>query len=230
MSASPLALLAAGCLALCALPAAAAETVLLPVKQVFPGDDGAAVARLDQPLAGLIQAWRARTGRQAFQKRMVVHKARRRLDVFADGDLLKSYLVELGLAPAGAKQRQGDMRTPEGDYFLCTRNRASRFTRFLGISYPSPAEAAAAVAAGKVGAAVERDTRAAYRRRDRCPPQLTSLGGAVGIHGKGEWERRGEAFALVDWTWGCVALRDQDVLELFDGYAEVGIPIQILAD
>jgi murein L,D-transpeptidase YafK len=230
MPASPLALLTAGCLALSAASAGAAESILLPVKQVFPGDDGAAAATLDRPLAGLVEAWRARTGKRTFQKRIVVHKARRRLDVFADGDLLKSYLVELGLAPVGAKRRQGDMRTPEGDYFLCTRNRASQFTRFLGISYPSPAAAAAAVAARKVGAAVERDTVAAYRTRDRCPPQLTSLGGAVGIHGKGEWERRGEAFALVDWTWGCVALRDQDVLELFDGYAEVGIPIRIVAD
>ena len=62
---------------------------------------------------------------------------------------------------------------------------------------------------------------------DRCPPQETKLGGAVGIHGKGSWERRGDGFALVDWTWGCVAVRDQDILELFDRYAEVGIPVRI---
>lgn len=222
--------LTGACLLLSACPALAAEAIVLPERQVFPGDDGASAATLDQPLSGLIRAWKERTGQRTFRKRIVIHKARRRLDLFADGALLKSYLVELGLSPVGEKRRQGDMKTPEGDFFLCTRNRASQFTRFLGISYPSPAVAAAGVSARRVGAAVEREVRAAYRAGDRCPPQLTPLGGAVGIHGKAEWARRQGGYALVDWTWGCVALRDQDILELFDEYAEVGIPIRIEAE
>jgi len=161
---------------------------------------------------------------------MVVHKARRRLDVYADGEVLKSYVVELGLAPVGDKQALGDRRTPEGDLYVCSKNRASAFTRFIGLSYPTPAAAAAGVAAGRVTAAVEREVRAAYRTRRRCPPQGTALGGAVGIHGKGEWERRPEGFAVVDWTWGCLGLRDEDVVELFDHYAEVGVEVRIEAD
>jgi murein L,D-transpeptidase YafK len=219
-------------LALAALaPAARAGPVwIVPERQVFPGGDGASADTLDRPLAGLIQAFRQRTGKRTFRKRIVVHKARRRMDVYADGEVLKSYLVELGASPVGDKRRQGDMRTPEGDLFLCTVNRASQFTRFLGLAYPTPAGAAAGVAERRVGAAVERDVRAAYRTRDRCPPQLTPLGGAVGIHGSGQWERRPDGFALSDWTWGCVAVRDQDILELFEHYAEVGIAVEILKD
>jgi murein L,D-transpeptidase YafK len=214
-----------------ALPGlAAAAPLLLPERQAFPGGDGASAATLDQPLAKLIQAWKERTGRSTFRKRMVVHKARRRLDVFADEEILKSYLVELGTAPVGDKRERGDRRTPEGDLFVCSLNRASQFTRFLALAYPSPAAAAAGVSSGRVGPAVEREVRAAHRDRNRCPPQGTALGGAVGIHGSGAWERRAEGFALWDWTWGCVAVRDRDILELFEGYSQVGLSVRIEAE
>jgi murein L,D-transpeptidase YafK len=209
-------------------PASRAEPgVVLPLAQVFPGADGATEETLDRPLAERIAAWKARTGKRTFAKRIVVHKARRRMDVYADGDILKSYVIALGPAPLGDKRAQGDRRTPEGDLFVCTMNRRSQFTRFLGLSYPTPEAAAAAVAAGRVSPPVERSVRAAYRTRDRCPPQQTALGGAVGIHGRNAWERRPEGFRLVDWTWGCVAVRDEDILELFDGYAEIGVPVRI---
>lgn len=214
------------------LPAAvrAGSPIVLPERQVFPGEDGASPATLDRPLAGLIQEWKERTGKRTFRKRIVIHKSRRRMDVFADEALLKSYLVELGPSPSGDKRKQGDMKTPEGDLFVCSRNRASQFTRFLNLAYPTPASARAAVADGRVGAAVERQVQAAFRQRDRCPPQGTRLGGAVGIHGGAIWEKRAEGYALVDWTWGCVAVRDADILELFNGYAEVGTPVRIEAD
>jgi murein L,D-transpeptidase YafK len=218
--------------AACALPALArgSAPLVLPERQVFPGGDGASPATLDQPLSALLQAYRDRTGRRTFRKHLVVHKARRRLDVFADETIVKSYLVELGSAPAGDKRAKGDRRTPEGELFLCSVNRVSQFTRFLALAYPSPAAASAGVAAGRVPAAVERAVRAAHAARDRCPPQETALGGAVGIHGRAEWERRADGYALWDWTWGCVAVRDQDILELFEQYAEVGLPVRIEAE
>jgi len=209
---------------------AAASPLLLPEHRVFPGGDGASAATLDRPLAELLAAWQARTGRRTFRKRLVIHKARRRLDLYADEAIVKSYLIELGPRPLGDKRREGDMRTPEGDLFICAKNRASRFTRFLGLAYPTPEAAAAGVASGRVGRAVEREVRAAYAARDRCPPQATALGGAVGIHGSAAWQRRPEGFALEDWTFGCVALRDPDILELFDGYAEVGLEVRIEAE
>ncbi len=221
----------AALLVLCpgARPAGAADERVLPARLIFPGGDGASPDTLDRPLATLVHAWKERTGKRTFRKRIVVHKARRRMDVFADDDIVKSYVVSLGLSPTGAKRAQGDMRTPEGDFFLCARSRASRFTRFLGLSYPSPVDAAEGVSAGRVRPTVERAARAAYRTRHRCPPQGTRLGGAVGIHGKADWQRRPDGFALVDWTWGCVAVRDQDILELFEEYAEIGVPVTISA-
>ncbi len=213
-----------------ALDGRAAPVTVIPASRAFPPGDGASAETLDRPLVELLAAWKARTGKRTFRKRIVVHKARRRMDVLADGDIVKSYLVSLGPSPVGDKAARGDMRTPEGELFLCTRNRVSQFTRFLGLSYPTPAAAAAGLATGRVKPGAERAVREAYRSRDRCPPQGTGLGGAVGIHGKSEWERTPEGFALADWTWGCVAVRDQDIRELFDHYAEVGVEVRIEAE
>ena len=208
----------------------AAGMVYLSEDRVFPGNDGAFPESLDKPLPELIEAWKVRTGKKKFKKRIVIHKARRRLDLYADETILKSYIVNLGLQPVGDKRRQGDMRTPEGDLFICTKNRASQFTRFLGLAYPTPASAREGVRSGKVGDRVEKAVALAYRRRDRCPPQNTPLGGAVGIHGSGGWDRRPGGYAIPDWTWGCVGLRDSDILEIFNGYAEVGVQVQIHAE
>ena len=216
-----------------AMPAAHSEQPAvrtLPAREVFPGGDGASAATLDTPLPALVQSWQETTKKRAFRKKIIVHKARRRLDVFADETLLKSYIVNLGLAPEGDKNRQGDMRTPEGDLFICSMSRVSRFTRFLNLAYPTPRSARAGVESGRVNARVEEDVLGAFRQRNRCPPQNTPLGGAVGIHGSGGWESRPGGYVVTDWTWGCVGLRDSDILELFDGYAEVGLQVQIEAD
>jgi L,D-peptidoglycan transpeptidase YkuD (ErfK/YbiS/YcfS/YnhG family) len=46
----------------------------------------------------------------------------------------------------------------------------------------------------------------ALERRER-PPWNTPLGGEIFIHGNGSQS---------DWTWGCVALDNEDMKELFD--------------
>lgn len=194
---------------------------------VFPPGEEALERTLEVPLATLLAAEQKRVGHAPRERAWVLHKARRRLDVLVDGVAIKSYLVDLGEAPEGAKTVQGDRKTPEGDYFLCTVNKQSQFTRFLGIGYPTVAEAEVARKAGLIDESTLRATRAAWKAKDRCPPQQTKLGGWVGIHGKGDWARSATGFTVVDWTWGCVGLRDADVLELFTGFAAVGQRIRI---
>jgi murein L,D-transpeptidase YafK len=185
--------------------------------------------RLDQPLASSIHAWKKRTNRKTFAKKIVVYKESRRLDVYADAEVLKSYVVNLGGDPASAKRRQGDSATPEGELFVCAKNRRSQFHRFLALAYPTPADAERGVKEKLASAAELEATRAAYRERSGCPPQGTRLGGAVGIHGSGGFQIEGERAVIVDWTLGCVAVRDRDIDELFDDYAEIGTPVLIYA-
>jgi hypothetical protein len=210
--------------------AQAQELEVLTQTQIFPGNDGTSSETLERPLPDLIKAYQQRTHKKTFNKRMVLHKSKRRLDLYADDEILKSYVVNLGGAPEGDKHIEGDQKTPEGDLYICAKNRSSHFTRYLGIAYPTPDWAREAAKEGKVSEKVVRDTEAAFRKRDRCPPQTSPLGGVVGIHGKGGWEKRGDDIVGVDWTLGCVGLRDPDILEIFNTYAEVGISLHIQAD
>jgi lipoprotein-anchoring transpeptidase ErfK/SrfK len=57
------------------------------------------------------------------------------------------------------------------------------------------------------------------QRRGQRPPWDTPLGGTVGIHGNG---------AGSDWTWGCVALEDGDIEELWE-VCPLGTPVVIQA-
>lgn len=139
------------------------------------------------------------------QPRLEVWKAERRLRLWSGNRLLKEYPVALGFAPAGRKLRQGDGRTPEGRYYLCYRNGTSRFHRFLGLSYPGPEDARRGLRAGLISRRTARLIRSAGLWR-RKPPWDTALGGAVGLYGGGVGQ---------DWTWGCVALTNDAIEELY---------------
>lgn len=143
-----------------------------------------------------------------------VEKERRTLILGAGRTVVARYPVGLGSAPVGHKARAGDHRTPEGRYFVCTRNAGSRYHLFLGISYPNVIDARA----HRLDPALVRRIERAERERG-APPWDTTLGGTVGIHGGG---------AGVDWTWGCVALDDAAIEELWVA-CPIGTPIEIVA-
>jgi L,D-peptidoglycan transpeptidase YkuD (ErfK/YbiS/YcfS/YnhG family) len=52
----------------------------------------------------------------------------------------------------------------------------------------------------------QRDAIVRAIKRKQAPPQYTPLGGLIYIHGHG---------ASSDWTWGCVALENADIEELY---------------
>jgi hypothetical protein len=56
--------------------------------------------------------------RDAIADRILVEKSARRLTLFQKGRALKIYSVALGRAPEGAKEYEGDQRTPEGIYSI----------------------------------------------------------------------------------------------------------------
>lgn len=139
------------------------------------------------------------------QPELRVFKAAHRLELWASGRLLKTYPIGLGAAPELDKEREGDHRTPEGRLYVCTRNEISKFHLFLGLSYPGPEDAARGLRDKLITRAQHDAILDAHRRKAR-PPWDTKLGGTVGIHGHG---------AGSDWTWGCVALEDEAIEELW---------------
>jgi murein L,D-transpeptidase YafK len=151
------------------------------------------------------------------EPRIVVVKSRRQLQLFSRHRLVRTYRVGLGLNPVPPKTRAGDRATPEGRFYVCLKNPHSQFFMSLGLSYPSPADAEQGLRAGLITAA-QRDRILAAQHRHRVPPWDTALGGEVFIHGNG---------SSTDWTWGCVALDDPDMRELF-AVTPIGTPVTIL--
>jgi hypothetical protein len=147
---------------------------------------------------------------------LYIYKEKHRLYVLERGVLVREYPVGLGPNTVGDKEREGDGRTPEGEFYICLKNGASKFFRSLGLSYPTRKHAERAFMAGMISPDEYRDIILALERSSR-PPWDTALGGEIFIHGGG---------AHVDWTDGCVALYDSDMEELYQ-IAHIGTRVVV---
>ena len=149
--------------------------------------------------------------------RIVVYKQQRKLEFYSDQKLLRTYRVALGFNPVPDKQREGDGATPEGEFYIFVKNNKSAYYLSLGISYPNAEDAQRGFRDGLINKK-QRDAILEAMKRKTAPPQYTQLGGLIYIHGNG---------AGKDWTWGCVALENADIKELYDAVS-VGTPVKIL--
>jgi len=123
---------------------------------------------------------------------IVVEKAKRVLTAFSNGKVLRTYRVALGRSPVGAKECEGDNRTPEGEFIIDSRLEKSGYHRALHISYPKPSDIARAKAGG-------------YQP-----------GGAIMIHGiKNGFGWLGSLHTKSDWTRGCIAVTNPEIEELW---------------
>src|SRR5690242_12920502 len=69
--------------------------------------------------------------------KILILKSARKLQLLHGTKVLKEYKVALGTHPVGAKEREGDGKTPEGEYVIDYRNQNSQFHRALHVSYPN---------------------------------------------------------------------------------------------
>jgi murein L,D-transpeptidase YafK len=141
--------------------------------------------------------------RDAVADRILVKKADRELALFRNGQLLKRYRVALGRAPVGAKEYEGDQRTPEGIYTIDFHKADSDFHLALHISYPE-----------------QHDI-------DRAATEGLSAGSDIMIHGLpngGGWI--GRFHRRRDWTAGCIAVTDFEIEEIYRAVPD-GTPIEI---
>jgi hypothetical protein len=130
------------------------------------------------------------------------------LEIVLGGRGVKRYPVSLGRNPLGRKVQQDCLTTPEGKYAIGYFKPQSQFYKAIGINYPTAIDRA-------------RYTRALRRGLlDAEDGEKPSIGGAVQIHGGGIGN---------NWTWGCVAMRNPDIKELFEaGMLKVGTRIWIV--
>lgn len=148
---------------------------------------------------------------------IIIRKTQRVLEVYDRGKLVKTFTVVLGFAPTGDKEVEGDGKTPEGEFYVFTKNPKSRFYLSLGLSYPSKDDARRGLAAGVITKSQLDEIVSAIDAR-KMPPQKTGLGGEIFIHGGGIGR---------DWTLGCVALKNEEIEEIFNA-VKIGTLVTIL--
>lgn len=136
---------------------------------------------------------------------ILIEKSKRLLTLVRENGSALTFPVALGKCPEGHKLREGDFRTPEGEYYVCTKNEKSKYHLALGLSYPNPTDADAALERGEITVSQHEAIFAAHEA-GRRPPWDTPLGGFIMIHGGG---------IASDWTAGCIALENKDVEILF---------------
>jgi len=128
--------------------------------------------------------------------KVIVKKSTRMLYLSQNGEIYKKYHVSLGKVPIGAKELEGDMKTPEGVYLLDWRQPSSQYYKSIHISYPNSKE------------------------RQHAKKLGGNAGGMIMIHGTppswslspyGDWMN-----VLVDWTEGCIAMSNDDMDEVWE--------------
>jgi murein L,D-transpeptidase YafK len=124
--------------------------------------------------------------------KVLIQKSARQLTLLRNGQPLRTYHVSLGSNPKGAKEREGDGKTPEGMYTIDSRNAYSKYHLSLHVSYPNAAD------------------------RARARGRRVSPGGEIMIHGTpNRWRGVRFVFAHMDWTKGCIAVSDSDIEEIW---------------
>jgi murein L,D-transpeptidase YafK len=132
-----------------------------------------------------------------------IYKRQGELDLVCGGAVRRTMAATFGADPVGPKEREGDERTPEGDYRISLKVKSDRFHRFLGVSYPNDED-----------------------RKRGAKKGIKKLGGGIGIHGTTKklaglsrvWTRFASATGLSGvWgpTDGCIGVANEDVEVLF---------------
>ena len=140
--------------------------------------------------------------------KIIVKKSERRLYLYSNGQLVRTYKIALGSNPDEDKNTEGDGCTPLGEFYVFTKNNKSSFYLSLGLSYPNIEDAKRGLSEGLI-TKDEHDAIVTAINEKKMPPQNTALGGEIYIHG-------GPMGNTTDWTAGCVALNNDDIKEIFE--------------
>jgi len=132
-----------------------------------------------------------------------IDKTNRTLEVIDQGKTVKRYPVALGQNPVNRKDCQDMASTPEGWYKVYNTQPNATYYKALDIDYPRPIDEV------RHRLAIESERIESDR----------PIGGEIQIHGWG---------IGADWTAGCIALRNDDMDELFaDPSIRAGTPVFI---
>lgn len=150
---------------------------------------------------------------------LFLSKSTRQLFLMRKGKAYKVYTVVLGKNPEGAKLREGDNRTPEGQYKIDWRNGNSKYHLSLHIDYPRKGDIERAKDLGyEAGSAIMIHGEPNY------------LDGVADFFSSNDTEKGDQWMRTLlykfDWTRGCVAVRNHEMEEIYRVVRD-GTPIWI---
>jgi L,D-peptidoglycan transpeptidase YkuD (ErfK/YbiS/YcfS/YnhG family) len=165
-----------------------------------------------------------------FEYKIEVNKSKRIMQLMKKNagkwSVYKEYDIAIGQkSDERPKYREGDCRTPTGNYFICKINPSSSYGKdpengsplpSLMISYPNQFDAWKGLQSGRIDLKTYNSICEAIEE-GKAPPQGTPLGSYVMVHGGGN---------EYDWTLGCIALGNEDMKELVS-YIRTGMIIDI---
>lgn len=164
------------------------------------------IARVSDHYAGMLTAYLEEfPAWQGMVKQTIIHSAKsgscviivdkldRQLFLYKNGNLSMNFPIELGSNWVGDKQQQGDKATPEGMYKIVDKkqNGHTKYYKACLLNYPNE----------------EDERRFSHNQNDGLIKQGASIGNLIEIHGNG-----GKG---IDWTDGCIALRNPDMDVIF---------------
>jgi murein DD-endopeptidase MepM/ murein hydrolase activator NlpD len=170
-----------------------------------------------------INSHRASPVPQSERRLLVVDQESYQARFYESGTLKHEYDVSFGQAK-GAKQIEGDNKTPKGMYFVVQKYKGKfdgPYAEYYGghwikINYPNKYDAERGVAQGIVSEKQRTEITRTWQQR-AMTPQNTKLGGGIGFHGwNQEWENSGPRHL----SWGCVVMHLKDIGGLYDRLAE----------
>jgi murein L,D-transpeptidase YafK len=157
----------------------------------------AIVVFLSLGLSPVLNAWAAPAEEAKFPlsspaDSILIVKSEHRLYLMRGGEPVRSYAIALGLSPVGPKRQEFDFRTPEGHYVIDARRPNSRYFRAMHVSYPNTED------------------------RKQAAERHVSAGRDIMIHGlPNVLQKPLSYYQTQDWTNGCIALSNEDLLEVW---------------
>ncbi len=163
---------------------------------------------------------------QASEYELEIVKSQKELLVKSGEKIVKTFRVSLGKGGKGTKRKLGDKKTPTGIYKVMDFKSDSKFHFFIHLDYPNLLDAWYGYKNRIISASEFKNIATAYKNKVK-PPQSTALGGYIGIHGLGvESEEKKLIHEAYDWTEGCIALTNNEVIEL-RRYVDIGTRVVI---
>lgn len=158
--------------------------------------------------------------------RLVISKTKRTLEVWRSDQLIKTYKAATGKGGVGDKVRQGDGKTPLGNYKVTTLKSSGNFHYFIHLNYPNLADSLQGYENDIISANQFKQLAISYKKKQ--PLQNTILGGYIGIHGLGfSTNKKLNIHENLNWTDGCIAVTNEEIMDILQ-YVNIGTDVIIL--